>query len=227
MQLISKIDWERSGKQLGKNAVEVLDFGTCVHLMANNLGVAEYLQSEENVAEKVEMMKKAVASMEKRQDEWMAFKSDEAGQDYEDRLETAKKVVRTQENVARALSFSAAKPSSSSSGGDGDATFVFPELQPGVKEFTRDDRYDLASYQERLKSAKYKEVKLREKCGRLKNWVDVGCSARRGTARHNTVRHGATRCGTARNGKARHGGTAWRGKAQHGTTRLGHGKAGR
>ena len=105
------------------------------------------------------------------------------GQKYEERMETAKKAVRTQENVARALSFSAAKPASSSSSGDvGDATIVFPELPPGVKEFTSTDRYDLSSYQDRLKTAEYKERKLREKLSQnlvtLSNHRSTRCDTR-------------------------------------------------
>ena len=118
MQLIQNINWETSGKQLGKSPMEVLEFLECVQRLASNQDVSKYLKSDVDMAAEVAKLEKTKKRLETKQDAWEDFKVSPEGEAYLQQLKEAKKKDKVRDETLRTAAVSGA--------------FMTPTPKPGV-----------------------------------------------------------------------------------------------
>ena len=117
MQLIQNINWETSGKQLGKNPMEVLEFIEYTQRLASNTDVSKYLKSDADLAAAVSKLEERKKRLEVKQDAWEDFTASPEGEVYLQQLKDAKKKDKVRDETLRTAAVSGA--------------FMTPATKPG------------------------------------------------------------------------------------------------
>ena len=101
MQLLQNINWETSGKQLGKNPMEVLEFLEYAQRLASNMDVSKYLKLEADLAAEVSKLEERKKRLEAKQDAWEDFTASPEGEVYLQHLKEAKKKDKMRDETLR------------------------------------------------------------------------------------------------------------------------------